>query len=115
MAEEVFIPKYGQTVEEVTIVQWMADDGAPVKKGQELLEIETDKTTFMVEAEAAGSLHRGPYGEQSSVLTMSLRSSASRMRSSAHARLRFGGRAGRSRFGRRPSWRQNDRNLGNQG
>ena len=72
MAEEVFIPKYGQTVEEVTLVQWFAPEGAPVKKGQELLEIETDKTTFTVEAEANGTLHRGPYakGQVIPVLTV---------------------------------------------
>lgn len=61
MSVEVYIPKYGQTVEEVKIVQWFAEDGATVKKGQEILEIETDKTTFFVESEAAGVLHRGPY------------------------------------------------------
>jgi pyruvate dehydrogenase E2 component (dihydrolipoamide acetyltransferase) len=58
---EVYIPKYGQTVEEVKIVQWFVDDGATVKKGQEILEIETDKTTFFVESEGAGVVHRGPY------------------------------------------------------
>jgi pyruvate dehydrogenase E2 component (dihydrolipoamide acetyltransferase) len=63
MAEEVFIPKYGQTVEEVTLIKWMAEDGAQVKKGQEILEIETDKTNFVVEAEANGFLHRGQYAE----------------------------------------------------
>jgi pyruvate dehydrogenase E2 component (dihydrolipoamide acetyltransferase) len=61
MSIEVYIPKYGQTVEEVKIVQWFAEDGANVKKGQEILEIETDKTTFFVESEAAGVVHRGPY------------------------------------------------------
>ncbi len=61
MAVEVYIPKYGQTVEEVKIVQWFVEDGATVKKGQELLEIETDKTTFFVESEAAGVIHCGPY------------------------------------------------------
>lgn len=60
-AVEVYIPKYGQTVEEVKIVQWFVQDGAAVKKGQEILEIETDKTTFFVEAEAAGVIHVGPY------------------------------------------------------
>jgi pyruvate dehydrogenase E2 component (dihydrolipoamide acetyltransferase) len=63
MTEEVFIPKYGQTVEEVTLIKWMTSDGAPVKKGQEIVEIETDKTNFTVEAEANGFLHRGPYTE----------------------------------------------------
>jgi pyruvate dehydrogenase E2 component (dihydrolipoamide acetyltransferase) len=61
MAIEVYIPKFGQTVEEVKLLQWLAEDGAAVKKGQEILEIETDKTTFFVEAEGAGTLHRGPY------------------------------------------------------
>lgn len=61
MAIEVYIPKFGQTVEEVKLLQWLVEDGAAVKKGQELLEIETDKTTFFVEAEGAGTLHRGPY------------------------------------------------------
>ncbi len=60
-ASEVYIPKYGQTVEEVKIVQWFVEDGATVKKGQEILEIETDKTTFFVESESAGIVHRGPY------------------------------------------------------
>jgi pyruvate dehydrogenase E2 component (dihydrolipoamide acetyltransferase) len=63
MTEEVFIPKYGQTVEEVVLIKWMTADGAPVKKGQEIVEIETDKTNFTVEAEANGFLHRGPFAE----------------------------------------------------
>ncbi len=58
---EVYIPKYGQTVEEVKIVQWFVEDGQTVKKGQEILEIETDKTTFFVESEGAGVVHVGPY------------------------------------------------------
>jgi pyruvate dehydrogenase E2 component (dihydrolipoamide acetyltransferase) len=61
MTVEVYIPKFGQTVEEVTLLQWLAADGATIKKGQEILEIETDKTTFFVEAEGAGTLHRGPF------------------------------------------------------
>jgi pyruvate dehydrogenase E2 component (dihydrolipoamide acetyltransferase) len=67
MAVEIYIPKYGQTVEEVKIVQWLVEDGAQVKKGDEILEIETDKTTFFVEAEAGGYLHRGPYAVGQSV------------------------------------------------
>ena len=43
-----------------------------VKKGQEILEIETDKTTFFVESEGAGTLHRGPFepGKVVPVLTI---------------------------------------------
>jgi pyruvate dehydrogenase E2 component (dihydrolipoamide acetyltransferase) len=63
MAEEFFIPKLGQTVEEVTLLQWVVQDGDKVEHGQEVLEVETDKTTFMVEANAEGYIHIGPYGE----------------------------------------------------
>lgn len=61
MSEEVFIPKLGQTVEEVTIIDWLAEDGAEVQPGQEILEVETDKAVFPIEAQAKGYLHIGPY------------------------------------------------------
>ena len=72
MAKDVFIPKLGQTVEEVTIVQWLADDGAKVDQGQEILEVETDKAVFAVESTAKGYLHRGQYaaGDVVPVLTV---------------------------------------------
>jgi pyruvate dehydrogenase E2 component (dihydrolipoyllysine-residue acetyltransferase) len=61
MAKELFIPQLGQTVEQVTIVRWLVEDGAQVERGQELLEVETDKAIFTVEANAKGYLHLGPY------------------------------------------------------
>lgn len=61
MAEEFFIPKLGQTVEEVTIIEWLVADGAKVETGQPILEVETDKAVFPVEANANGYLHIGPY------------------------------------------------------
>lgn len=69
---ELFIPKLGQTVEEVTIVDWLVEDGAKVEYGQSVLEVETDKAIFPVEANASGYLHRGPYqpGEVVPVLTV---------------------------------------------
>jgi pyruvate dehydrogenase E2 component (dihydrolipoamide acetyltransferase) len=72
MAEELFIPKLGQTVEEVTIVSWLAEDGQKVEFGQPVLEVETDKAVFPVEANANGYLHRGPYnlGDVLPVLTV---------------------------------------------
>ena len=63
MAEEFFIPKLGQTVEEVTLIKWLVEDGAKVAQGQEILEVETDKAVFPVEAIASGTLHIGPYQE----------------------------------------------------
>jgi pyruvate dehydrogenase E2 component (dihydrolipoamide acetyltransferase) len=63
MAEELFIPQLGQTVEEVTIVGWLAQDGDKVDFGTPVLEVETDKAVFPVEANAKGILHRGPFAE----------------------------------------------------
>src|SRR5512141_1974715 len=63
MAEEFFIPQLGQTVEEVILVKWLVRDGAKVGQGQEVMEVETDKATFPVEANAKGYIHIGPYKE----------------------------------------------------
>ncbi|MCJ7518181.1 MAG: 2-oxo acid dehydrogenase subunit E2 [Anaerolineaceae bacterium] len=61
MAEELFIPKLGQTVEEVTLLNWLVKDGEKVEQGQEVLEVETDKAVFNVEAVDSGYIHIGPY------------------------------------------------------
>lgn len=63
MAVEFFIPQLGQTVEEVTLVKWLVSDGAKVSQGQEVMEVETDKAVFPVEANARGYIHFGPYQE----------------------------------------------------
>ncbi len=72
MAIEFFIPKLGQTVEEVTLVNWLVEDGAKVSQGQEVMEVETDKAIFPVEANGKGYIHIGPYkaGEVLPVLTV---------------------------------------------
>jgi pyruvate dehydrogenase E2 component (dihydrolipoyllysine-residue acetyltransferase) len=61
MASQLFIPKLGQTVEEVSIIGWLVEDGAKVDAGQEVLEVETDKAIFPVETLAKGIIHLGPY------------------------------------------------------
>ncbi len=60
MAIEFFIPKLGQTVEEVTIIDWLVKDGEHVEQGQSVLEVETDKAVFPVEANASGVIHWDP-------------------------------------------------------
>lgn len=72
MAKDVYIPQLGQTVEEVQIVRWLAEDGATVTIGQELLEVETDKAVFTVEATATGALQIGAFaaGDVVPVLTV---------------------------------------------
>lgn len=61
MAAELFIPKFGQTVEEVTLINWLVKDGDKVEQGQEVLEVETDKAVFNVEAVDKGYIHLGPF------------------------------------------------------
>jgi len=58
MATEFLMPKLGLTMEEGTITEWFADDGAEITAGEALLRIETDKTETDVEAAATGRLHR---------------------------------------------------------
>ncbi len=72
MSEPLRIPKLGNSVEDVTIIEWLVEDGAQVTKGQEVLEIETDKSTFAVEATADGYIHLGPFqrGDVVPVFTM---------------------------------------------
>ena len=72
MPKEVYIPKLGQTMEQATIVRWLIDDGMQVEEGQEILEVETDKATFAVEATTRGHVHIGPFkaGDVVPVLTV---------------------------------------------
>lgn len=72
MSEDLFIPKLGQTVEEVVLISWLVEDGSKVDFGDPVLEVETDKAVFNVEANAKGFIHFGPYelGETLPVLTV---------------------------------------------
>ncbi|MCG2791331.1 MAG: 2-oxo acid dehydrogenase subunit E2 [Actinomycetia bacterium] len=56
MATPVIIPKLGNTVESCIIGSWKKKEGEKIKMGDILLEIETDKTTFEVDAPADGIL-----------------------------------------------------------
>lgn len=67
MAVEVIIPKQGQTVEVVRLVRWLAKEGDAVRRGDPILEIETDKAVFEVEAPADGVLRQVEYPEGAEV------------------------------------------------
>lgn len=56
MATEVKLPRLGQGMESGTIVKWLKSEGEQVKKGDALYELDTDKVTQEVEAEATGVL-----------------------------------------------------------
>jgi pyruvate dehydrogenase E2 component (dihydrolipoamide acetyltransferase) len=56
MATEVKLPRLGQGMESGTIVKWLKGEGESVKKREPLYELDTDKVTQEVEAEADGVL-----------------------------------------------------------
>jgi pyruvate dehydrogenase E2 component (dihydrolipoamide acetyltransferase) len=56
MATEVKLPRLGQGMESGTIVRWLKAEGEAVKKREPLYELDTDKVTQEVEAEADGVL-----------------------------------------------------------
>ena len=56
MADEVKLPRLGQGMESGTIVKWLKAEGDQVEKGEPLYELDTDKVTQEVEAEASGVL-----------------------------------------------------------
>jgi pyruvate dehydrogenase E2 component (dihydrolipoamide acetyltransferase) len=57
MATEIILPALGETMDEGTIARWVTPDGAEVKKGQVIAEIESNKAVFELEATASGRLH----------------------------------------------------------
>jgi pyruvate dehydrogenase E2 component (dihydrolipoamide acetyltransferase) len=65
MAAELRVPTLGMDMEEATIVRWLVEEGAEVEKGEPVLEIDTDKTSFEIEAPAGGTIRnlRGEEGE----------------------------------------------------
>ena len=56
MATEVKLPRLGQGMESGTIVRWLKGEGEAVQKREPLYELDTDKVTQEVEAEADGVL-----------------------------------------------------------
>jgi pyruvate dehydrogenase E2 component (dihydrolipoamide acetyltransferase) len=71
MATELRVPTLGMDMEEATIVRWLVEEGAEVEKGDPVLEIDTDKTSFEIEAPAGGVIRglRGGEGETLAVGT----------------------------------------------
>jgi pyruvate/2-oxoglutarate dehydrogenase complex dihydrolipoamide acyltransferase (E2) component len=53
---DVLMPQLGETVAEGKITQWFKSAGDPIKPGDNLFEIETDKVSMEVPSTAAGVL-----------------------------------------------------------
>jgi pyruvate dehydrogenase E2 component (dihydrolipoamide acetyltransferase) len=56
MATAIHLPKVGMTMEEGTLTKWVVADGAAVKRGDVIFEMETEKVQMEIEAEADGAL-----------------------------------------------------------
>ena len=55
---DVLMPQMGQTMDTGVVLAWLKRESERVEKGEPLLEIETDKTTAVVESPASGVLTR---------------------------------------------------------
>ena len=53
---EIRIPEVGESVREALLAKWFKKNGEPVKKDEPLCEIETDKITLDINADASGML-----------------------------------------------------------
>ena len=58
MQVEIKIPEVGESITEGILAVWLVEDGEVVATGEELFELETDKVTMAVPAEAGGRLSR---------------------------------------------------------
>lgn len=57
MAIEMKVPAVGESITEVTVATWNKKEGDYVKLDEVLCELESDKATFELPAEAEGILH----------------------------------------------------------
>ena len=53
---EIKVPTVGESINEVTLVKWLKQDGAYVERDEVIAELESEKATFEVNAEQAGIL-----------------------------------------------------------
>jgi len=58
MAVEILMPKFGEVMEEGTLIEWKKKEGDAVEKGEVVLEIETDKANTDVESTATGIIQQ---------------------------------------------------------
>ena len=56
MASDVTMPRLSDSMEEGTVLKWLIDEGGEVKRGEPLVEIETDKANMTYDADSDGVL-----------------------------------------------------------
>jgi 2-oxoglutarate dehydrogenase E2 component (dihydrolipoamide succinyltransferase) len=67
LAVEIHVPELGESVADATVGRWLKQEGEAVKSGEALVELETDKINFEVEAEQDGVLESISKGEGETV------------------------------------------------
>jgi pyruvate/2-oxoglutarate dehydrogenase complex dihydrolipoamide acyltransferase (E2) component len=71
MSTEILLPKLGFSMNEGTVAEWLAADGAEVIKGQPLYSLESEKSVQEIEAPESGRLKiLKPAGEVFAVGTL---------------------------------------------
>src|SRR5215216_2250407 len=53
---DIKVPTVGESISEVTLLQWLKKDGDYVERDEVIAELESEKATFEVNAEKAGIL-----------------------------------------------------------
>src|SRR5204863_4037983 len=53
---DIKVPTVGESISEVTLLKWVKDDGQYVDRDEVIAELESEKATFEVNAEKAGTL-----------------------------------------------------------
>src|ERR671928_1888417 len=56
MATDVVMPRLSDSMEEGTVIKWLVEPGGEVKRGEPLVEIETDKANMTYDADTDGVL-----------------------------------------------------------
>ena len=67
MTIEIKVPELGESVVEATVVRWFKSEGDPIKIGEALVELETEKANFEVAAESNGVLTNIAKGDSEDV------------------------------------------------
>src|SRR6476619_5963992 len=55
---DIKVPTVGESINEVTLLKWSKNDGDYVERDEVIAELESEKATFEVNAEKAGSLRQ---------------------------------------------------------
>ena len=54
--KEIVVPKWGLTMDEAVLVCWFKKVGDEVREGEEIAEMETDKTSGNIESQVSGRI-----------------------------------------------------------